>query len=363
MKNIFNISSKGIFVVFFLLPVAAISLYHLLISTDRYESVAAAIITEQKNSTASLDLSLIGLPSTASDHDAHVVEKLILSRDMLQYLDEKIQLREHLSNPDIDYFSRLESDATFEEFLELYRDYFTVDYNVETKILTIAVQAFDRAYAQNALKLILERSDKFIDALNNRMSQEQVRFFLKEEKKRKQDMLDAKANLLAFQQANKIFSTEAEAQTIFTTIGALETLAAQKQSELDSRAKILSKNSAILQELKAQIASLQRQITTEKARLAGGEGRDISEIQSDFAAVQLELELATTAFKSTLATLEQVRIEAARKLKFLIVVTQPSLADESEFPRRWYIVISTIMISLMLYVVASLVTAIIREHA
>ncbi|NNF78400.1 MAG: hypothetical protein HKN05_10270 [Rhizobiales bacterium] len=291
------------------------------------------------------------------------MKTLVLSKDMVRYLDGKIQLREHYSNPKVDYFSRLEPDATFEDFHELYRDYFTVDYNVETKILRIAVQAFDRAYAQKALKLILARSDEFIDSLNNRMSKEQVRFFLLEEKKRKQDMLDAKAKLLAFQRANKIYSTEAEAQTIFTTIGALETQAAQKQSELDSRAKILSKNSAILQELQAQISSLQRQIISEKARLAGGEGRDISVIQSDFLAVRLELELATTAFKSTLATLEQVRIEAARKLKFLIVVTEPSLADESEFPRRWYIVISTIMISLMLYVVASLVMAIIREHA
>ncbi len=363
MSRFLNISSAGLFLLLFLLPVAAVSLYHALYSTDRYESVASAIITEQKPSATSLDLSLIGLPSTASDHDAHVVEQLILSRDMMAYLDEKIGLRKHLSSPEIDYFSRLAEDATYEEFLELYRDYITVDYNIETKILTIAVQAFERDYAQNTLKLILARSDEFIDALNNRMSQEQVRFFLQEEKKRKKEMLDAKEKLLAFQQANKIFSTEAEAQTIFTTIGALETLAAQKQSELDSRAKILSKNSAILQELKAQIASLQRQITAEKARLAGGEGRDISEIQSDFAAVQLEVELATTAFKSTLATLEQVRVEAARKLKFLIVVTEPSLADDSEFPRRWYIVFSTMMIALMVYVVASLVMAIVREHA
>ena len=363
MKKILHMNSIWILVIFFIFPIFSISMYHLFISTDRYESVAAAIITEQKPSTTTLDLSLIGLPSTASDHDAHVVETLILSRDMMSYLDEKIQLREHLSNPEIDYFARLAEDATYEEFLELYRDYFTVDYNVETKILAISVQAFEKKYAQTALKLILERADRFIDELNNRMSQEQVRFFLLEEKKRKREMFDAKAKLLAFQQANKIFSTEAEAQTIFTTIGALETLAAQKQSELDSRAKILSKNSAILQELKAQIASLQRQIAAEKARLAGGEGRDISEIQSDFLAVRLELELATAAFKTTLATLEQVRIEAARKLKFLIVVTQPSLADESEFPRRWYIVISTIMISLMLYVIATLVMAIIREHA
>ncbi|MEM7425905.1 MAG: hypothetical protein AAF441_07405 [Pseudomonadota bacterium] len=362
MSKFLNMASAFVFLMFFVAPVAGVTLYQLLMATDRYESKAVTVISEQKSGASALDLTFLGLPSFGSDRDAHIIIEFILSRDMMNYLQRQIDIRSHYSGSDVDYISRLASDATGEEFHELYQDYFTADYDTEKKMITLAVQAFDRNYAQDALRLILRRADEFIDALNNKVSREQLRFFETEVVSREQELKKLKAELLEFQQTNKVLSTEAEAKTIFTTIGALETLLAQKNSELDSRKKILSKDSAILQELRAQISSLSRQIETEKARLAGGGGRDISKLQAEFNEIRLGLELATAAYKSTLSTLEQVRVEASRKLKFLIVVTQPSLADESEYPRTLYIIISTILISLMIYVVMSLIVAIIREH-
>lgn len=336
------------FVICFVLPVSVVSFYQLIISTDRFESRAVTVISEQKPAGAGLDLSLLGLSSSGPDRDAHVIIKFILSRDMMNLLQLEHDIRAHYSANGIDYFSRLDEEATEEEFHELYLRYFTAEYDLEKKIISLAVQAFAPDYAQEALSLILQKSDEFIDALNNKVSREQLRFFEAEVVKREQELKKLKADLLAFQQKNKVLSTEAEAKTIFTTIGALETLLAQKSSELDGRRKILSQDSAILQELEAQIASLRRQITSEKARLAGGKGRDISKLQAEFNEIGLGLELATAAYKSTLATLEQVRVEASRKLKFLIVVTRPSLAEESEFPRRGYNILSTILISLMI---------------
>ncbi len=355
-------ASAVVFLVSFVVPVAGVTSYQLFIATDRYESKAITVISEQKSGVGSFDFSFLGLPSFGSDRDAHVIIEFILSRDMMNYLQRQLDIRAHYSSSDVDYLSRLAGDATEEEFHELYQGYFTAEYDVEKKIVTLAVQAFDKTYAQNALRLILRRADEFIDALNNKVSREQLRFFEAEVVGRERELKKLKAELLEFQQTNKVLSTEAEAKTIFTTIGALETLLAQKNSELDSRKKILSKDSAILQELEAQISSLGRQIEVEKARLAGGEGRDISKLQAEFNEIRLGLELATAAYKSTLSTLEQVRVEASRKLKFLIVVTQPSLAGESEYPRTLYIIISTILISLMIYVVMSLLIAIIREH-
>ncbi len=362
MKKILNLSSFLVFTVCFILPVLSIASYLMLFSTDRYESVAATVISEQKSGASSFDFSLLGLPSFGSDRDAYIVREFILSRDMMGYLDRQIGIRKHYSDPKIDYFARLAPDATDEEFLELYQGYFEVEYDLETKILMISVQAFTAKYAQQAVQLVLRRADEFIDALNNKVSREQVRFFEAEIVKREKDLRDSKAKLLAFQQENKIFSTEAEAATIFTTISALETLMAQKTSELDSRRQILSRNSAKLQELEGQIASLRRQIASEKTRLAGGEGTDISKLQAEFLEFTLGLELATGAYKSTLATLEQIRVEASRKLKFLVVVTLPSLAGESEYPARAYIIISAILICLMINAVVSIIVAIIREH-
>ena len=42
-------------------------------------------------------------------------------------------------------------------------------------------------------------------------------------------------------------------------------------------------------------------------------------------------------------SLEQARIEAYRKLKYLVVVDSPSLAEEAEFPKRLYNIVSILV--------------------
>ena len=68
-------------------------------------------------------------------------------------------------------------------------------------------------------------------------------------------------------------------------------------------------------------------------------------------------------YTSNLAQLEQARIEAARRVKFLVVVAAPSIADESQYPSRPYVIITAAIIFLALYFVGALVVSILREHS
>jgi capsular polysaccharide transport system permease protein len=52
-----------------------------------------------------------------------------------------------------------------------------------------------------------------------------------------------------------------------------------------------------------------------------------------------------------------------QRLKYLVIVTTPSLADASLFPDRTYNIGTAAMLLLILYFVVSLIVAIIREHA
>ena len=61
--------------------------------------------------------------------------------------------------------------------------------------------------------------------------------------------------------------------------------------------------------------------------------------------------------------LEQARIEAARRIKFLVVVAAPSIADESQYPSRPYVIITAAIVFLALYFIGALVFSIIREQS
>ncbi|MGI9414032.1 MAG: hypothetical protein ACR2PM_10200 [Hyphomicrobiales bacterium] len=352
----------ALFLASVVVPMVVIMAYLLLIASDQYVSEGSIIISEERSSSSNVDLSFLGLSNSAADNDALVLKSFVLSKDMLAFLNEKLSIRAHYGAGKIDYVSKLDGDATAEEFFEYYQDKVFVEYDREAKLLTLTVRAFDRKFAQDMVQKIIERSEEFIDALNDKISREQLRFFETELVRSERKLQKIKAQLVAFQYRHRIFSTEAEGETIIATISALETQVAQKQSELKGKLTFASDTSPQVVALRTEISALKAQIDSEKERLTGGGSISLAQIDSEYREIKLNAEFVTNLYKSNLSALEAARIEAARKLKFLIVVSEPSLADESEHPDEVYIGITALLVCLMLFAISSVVIAIIREH-
>jgi capsular polysaccharide transport system permease protein len=353
-----------LFFLVFLIPLAAFSYYELRIATDRFHSESTLSIAQNNNSSPSLDLSVIGLPTVADDKDALTLVTFIGSLDMMQYLESRLQIREHFSNPAIDWFSRLPAEASTEDFQAYLRRYIVVSYDPTSHLVTIHVEAFSRDYAQKLVNAILEHSQLFVDTLNSRVTVEQTRFFENLLKVSEARLRDAKAEMLRFQREHGLLTTDTEAQMISASIGSLNNALLSKQGELDVRSRVLNDNSPVIQELKNEIETLRKQIAQEKDKLSVGiGGAAVSELAAKFSEIQFNLEFVETIYKSNLTQLEKVRVEAAQRVKYLIVVTAPSLADASMYPSRGYNIGTAAILLMMLYFVVALMVAIIREHA
>jgi capsular polysaccharide transport system permease protein len=239
----------------------------------------------------------------------------------------------------------------------------TVSYDTTAKLIRLQLQTFDQDYSKAVLEAILAKSQEFIDHLNAKVTAEQTRFFDDKMVESEARLKQAKQALLTFQRANRLLTTEAESSLVLQNIQALETLLAKEKSEVDAASKTLTDNAPRLQQMKQDIASLQNQISTEKERLSGVSTSSISELDAQYREIQFNLEFVTTMYKSNLAQLEQARIEAARRVKFLVVVAAPSIADESQYPNRPFVIITGAVVFLALYFIAALVLSIIREHS
>lgn len=351
-----------LFVLIFLLPLAAVTVYELQYATDRYHSESKILITQDANTAQTLDLSVIGLPMVASSKDALTLVTFIESLDMAQHLESKLKLREHYSNPDIDWLSRFDQTQSEEQFLEYLASYLTVSYDIESQLVTVHVQAFQREFAQQMVNSILERSQEFVDKLNAGVTREQTAFFEKQLVAAEGRVKEAKEELLKFQRDNRLFSTDSEAMMVTTNIGTLEKLILEKQGELTTRLKELNESSPTIQLLRTEIETIKQQLAQEKDRLSGTSSAAVSELDSKFREIQFNLEFVTNIYKSNLGQLEQARLEAVQRLKYLVVVTNPSLADSSLYPDRPYIIGTAILVLLIIYFILSLVVAIVREH-
>jgi len=352
-----------LFFLVFILPLAAVTIYEAFLVTDRYHSDSSIIISQQQGEATPLDLSVLGLPSASTSKDALVIQEFILSADMLRYLDETLKLRAHYSQPWIDWLSRLPPGDSTEDFHDYLLKYLTVEYDTESQIVRLHVEAFDRDYARTVLNAVLARSQEFIDKLNARVTADQTQFFEKQLVVSQQRLQDVKEELLTFQQKNRLLTAESEAAMVMENITSLERDLTNRRAELEVRMRELAETAPAIQNLKSEIASIVEQIRRQKDRLSGGGSGALNELDALNRAILLKLEFATTIYKSNLALLEQARMEASRRLKFLVVVTQPSLADASEFPDRIFIVGTAAMVLLMFYFIVSLIVAIIREHS
>jgi len=282
---------------------------------------------------------------------------------MLVFLDERLRIREHVTQPSIDFYSRLGANATLEEFHDYYLWLVNVEYDVTSKLIRFGVQGFDEKFANALLTLIVERSQQFIDNINEQITREQLRFFDREIADSEDRLKQAKEALIAFQRENRLMTTEGESATVMATIQTLEQGLAQKESDLNARLQVLDKSAPQLQTLQMEITALESQIVSAKDRLAGASDTSISELDSQFREIQLNLEFVTNIYKSNLNALEQARLEAARRLKFLIVVAQPSVPERAEHPQRVYLLATVGVILLVLFFIISLTLAIIREHS
>ena len=203
-------ANRILFFIVFVLPLIVIAYYEVAIATDRYQSEAALIISQEKAGTTTFDVSFLGLPSSADDKDARVVEEFIMSRDMLHFLDDKHHLREHYSASRVDWLARLSNTASFEDFHQYMAGCMILSYDTKSKIIHFQLQSFDANYSKALLEFVRGTSQLFIDSLNERMTAEQTRFFDDKMVESETRLKEAKQALLTFQQANRLLTTDAE---------------------------------------------------------------------------------------------------------------------------------------------------------
>ncbi|WP_319528820.1 hypothetical protein [uncultured Cohaesibacter sp.] len=355
----------GRFLILLLLvvPVVVLVIYAFLIATDRYESHASVYITEEQTQTNPLDLSLFGVTGAGSSRDILVLKTYIDSQGMMLQLDKELGLLKHFESHDADFFSRLGEGAPVEDAYNYYLARIQTEFNDEAQLLEISVQTFDADFSKKVLDAILVYSQTFIDKLNENIQSSQLSFFDTAVKDSENDLIAVRQKLANFQRENAIYSTELASQTISQTISKLEQEMAQKQAELRSRLGVLSENAPTVQRIKAEIDALGQQIKNETERLASKDGTSISQLDSIFREIQLEIEYKTLRYKSHLQSYEQAYIDTGRRLRFLTVVEQPTVAESSLYPQRLYIIVTGSIIALAMYFIVSISIAVIREHA
>lgn len=359
--NLQKIASQ---VLFIWLPCIAASLYWGMYASDRFVSESKFVIQNAGlEQPANLDVSSIISGGGLSNQDSYMIHEYILSWDMLALLNEKLKLRKHFSGGSIDPISRLSGDASREDFLEYYKKRIRVDFDEVSSITTVTAQGFEPQMAQEIVHTIVRESEQFTNRIGHKVASEQMGFISTQLDRAQVKVQTDKRKIIVFQNKNRTFSPEIETQSISTLISSLEAELAIKKAKRKSLLTYLNSNAPEITQLNAEMSSLRQQAHAEKSKIVGkGEKSALNHLSAEFQQLETNLEFGADMYRSTLAALESARIDAARKLKHLILLQQARLPEAAEYPRRLYNVVTFIAITLMIFWIGKLGVATVRDH-
>ena len=348
------------------LTALVMTVYWLLIASDRYVSEATVII--QKTDLVSgpapdLLMMLASGISAVNRTDQFLLREHVLSVDMLKKIDSALDLRSHYSDWHRDFVSRMWlRDAPMEWFHRHYLSRVTMEYDDFAGVLRIEAQAYDPATAQGIARKLVEEGERYMNQLGHELAEAQVNFLTTQVTLAEQRFQQASQALLNFQNRKGLVSPQATAESIGAIVAKLEGQRADIQTQLASLPTTLDRNHPNILMLKQALAAIERQIDQEKAKLASASGRTLNSTVEEFQRLQMEVSFTQDIYKTALTALEKGRIDAIRLLEKVSVLQSPTLPEYPMKPSRIYNVLVTLLLAVVLGGIVKLLESIVLDH-
>ena len=341
------------------------AVYWGIIASDRYISESHIVIQQtQMPATQTMDLSsILGGTPAPNRADQMLLRDYLLSIDMLGKLDKKLSLREHYSDRRRDPISRMwDKDLSTEWFYWYYLLRATVEFDEYAGVLVIRAQAFTPEQAHAITSLLVEEGERYMNDMAHRLAQQQVAFIEKQVEQVYERVMRARMAVVAYQNERNLVSPEVTAEYFSGIVNSLEGQLASLDTQRNAALGYLNPESPTVTDFDLQIAAVKKQISKEQARLTSSNRRTLNRSVEEFQRLKLNAEFAQEVYKTALASLEQARVDAGRTIKMVSVIQSPTHPQYPLAPRRIYNTVVFVLVTLIIFGIASLMRAIVRDH-
>lgn len=352
------------FLLVVVLPTLIAAVYYLLIASPRYVSEARFVVrSPERMQPAGLGMMLQGVGLGGGHTDAFAVHEYITSRDGLKDLQRRFDVGAIIGRQGVDVFSKYPRPwerRTEEGLYKGFQKFITVGFDSSTGISTLRVEAFTAQDAQAMSNALLAGGEALVNRLNERSARDGIVEAVRAEAEARARLADVQQRLTAFRNREGFIDPRLQATESSQLIGGMLATLAQLRAERE-QIQVAAPQSPQLSVLDGRIAAYERQVSAERAKLAGG-SNSLAPSLGAYQDLVLEQELADRQVGMAAAALVSARQEARRQNLYLERIVNPSLPDQSTEPRRWLALLTVLTSALLVYGVGWLVWAGVREH-
>ncbi|MFT6895866.1 MAG: capsular polysaccharide transport system permease protein, partial [Paraglaciecola sp.] len=160
----------------------------------------------------------------------------------------------------------------------------------------------------------------------------------------------------------KLYNPKQQGAALASAINQLSSEIINQETQLKSLLAYMKKDSADVKAKQITLNALNAQLNQEKQRLTNTDQQALNKFNMEFQEVNLTANLSTDLYQAALAAMEQARTESYRNLKHVLIIAEPSLAQENKYPRRLYSIFTWFISLLLIYGIGKLIISIIKEH-
>ncbi|HHN72797.1 MAG TPA: hypothetical protein ENK13_01780, partial [Thermopetrobacter sp.] len=256
------------YLLFVVIPTVVVGLYYAFVAADQYKVETRFAVRSTTPGFSDNLLSSLGLGvSGTSSSDAYIVLEYIKSREILQRIDKRLDLRERYRRASDDLWAALPAGATFEDFVDYWRWMVQVELDRTSYILTIETFAFTAEDARDIARAILDESERMINEINERARIDAVAYAENEVRKAEARLREVRRKMLAFRSTTQQIDPAKQAQVQVALIGKLEEQLAQERAKLVEARSYMNERAPTIIYLKNRIRALEKQIAEEKLKL------------------------------------------------------------------------------------------------
>jgi capsular polysaccharide transport system permease protein len=348
------------------LPTLFAGVYFFAIASDLYLSEVRFVVRgPAKSPISSIGAMLQSAGAAGASEDTFAVHEYLVSRDAVRRLEQEDDLRSLLGRPEGDLITRFPGirfwRKDFEALYATYSRFVSVAIDSSTGVSALQVKAYRPEDAQRVARALLTFSEQLVNALNERARHDALAVFQSEVDTTEQRIAEIQSQLTAYRVKQRMLDPKS------ASAGPIELLAQMNGQLANSKGQLAeiiknSPNSPQIPLVRTRIASLEKLIAEERAKITGGDNSVVSAM-SEYERLDAQRLIAEKTLASAFTSLEAARLEAQRQQLYLETIAQPNLPDFPLYPKRFMSFGTVVASCLLIYGIAWLLGAGIREHA
>jgi len=295
--------------------------------------------------------------------DVHAVADYIESEDALEQLQEKLNVREWWSSPEVDIVERFDPfnrDSSIEKLYEYYPNRVEVLVNDKSGITKLTVSSFTAEQAASINALLLGEAEHLVNVLNKRGREDLIKF-AQGEVKIAEDKAKASANALSeFRNTKAVVDPEKQTMLHFEQIARLQEELIRTRGQL-TQLKVFAPDSPHPPALELRAQTLESEIAAETEKITGGEN-SLASKAAEYQRLQLEQKFSDSQLAIAMTALESARNEAQRQQLYLETIDKPNQPDKAIYPKRLRGIVTTFLLGLIAWGILAMLIAGVREH-